>query len=125
MAVSRCAQPADRADGKPPLIGKGVRYGLPRHGIAEDVDVDEGRCFIVNGGPRASRCGGRPLPDALASHTSGAWPPCGGDPRASQGFYAMTYLFSLFAVVAIQRNVRDVALIDERVGMPDLPSDSL
>lgn len=34
--------------------------------------------------------------------------------NSKKGFYAMAYLFSLFAVVAIQKNVRDVALIDER-----------
>ena len=44
---------------------------------------------------------------------------------SEKGFYAMAYLFSLFSVVAIQKNVRDVALIDERVGVQDLPSDSL
>lgn len=44
---------------------------------------------------------------------------------SEKGFYAMAYLFSLFAVVAIQKNVRDVALLDERVGPRDLPSDGL
>lgn len=44
---------------------------------------------------------------------------------SEKGFYAMTYLFSLFAVVAIQKNVRDVALIDEKMGTQDLTSDSL
>ena len=42
---------------------------------------------------------------------------------SEKGFYAMTYLFSLFAVVAIQKNVRDVALVDGRGGVPDLPSE--
>lgn len=44
---------------------------------------------------------------------------------SEKGFYAMAYLFSLFSVVAIQKNVRDVALFDERVGVQELPSDSL
>ena len=44
---------------------------------------------------------------------------------SEKGFYAMAYLFSLFSVVAIQKNVRDVALIDERMGVQDLPSDGL
>lgn len=44
--------------------------------------------------------------------------------NSEKGFFAMAYLFSLFAVVAIQKNVRDVALIDEKVGAPqDIPSD--
>jgi uncharacterized membrane protein YiaA len=44
--------------------------------------------------------------------------------NSEKGFFAMAYLFSLFAVVAIQKNVRDVALIDEKVGAPqDIPLD--
>lgn len=42
---------------------------------------------------------------------------------SEKGFYAMTYLFSLFAMVAIQKNVRDAALIDEKMGAQELPSD--
>lgn len=42
---------------------------------------------------------------------------------SEKGFYAMTYLFSLFSVVAIQKNVRDVALFDEKAGAQELSSD--
>jgi uncharacterized membrane protein YiaA len=45
--------------------------------------------------------------------------------NSEKGFYAMAYLFSLFAVVAIQKNVRDVALLDEKAGAQDLSSDGL
>ena len=44
--------------------------------------------------------------------------------NSEKGFYAMAYLFSLFAVVAIQKNVRDVSLVGKG-GAQDLPSDGL
>lgn len=43
--------------------------------------------------------------------------------NSEKGFYAMAYLFSLFAVVAIQKNVRDVALLEDKGAAQDLPSD--
>lgn len=33
--------------------------------------------------------------------------------RSEKGFYAMAFLLSLFAAVAVQKNIRDVALFDE------------
>lgn len=33
---------------------------------------------------------------------------------SEKGFYAMSFLLSLFAAVAVQKNVRDVALMDDR-----------
>ena len=40
---------------------------------------------------------------------------------SEKGFYAMAFLLSLFGAVAVQKNVRDVALADEQGGLsPDL-----
>ena len=33
---------------------------------------------------------------------------------SEKGFYSMSFLLSLFAVVAIQKNVRDVAMLDDK-----------
>ncbi|HEX6900621.1 MAG TPA: inner membrane protein YiaA [Thermoanaerobaculia bacterium] len=41
---------------------------------------------------------------------------------SEKGFFAMSFLLSLFAVTAIQKNVRDVSLLDEKSGSPDIPS---
>jgi uncharacterized membrane protein YiaA len=41
---------------------------------------------------------------------------------SEKGFFAMSFLLSLFAVTAIQKNVRDVAVLDEKSGTPDIPS---
>ena len=40
---------------------------------------------------------------------------------SEKGFYAMAFLLSLFAVVAIQKNVRDVAVLDGKPEIRDLP----
>ena len=37
---------------------------------------------------------------------------------SEKGFYAMSFVLSLFAVVAIQKNVRDVALLQDGSGGP-------
>jgi uncharacterized membrane protein YiaA len=37
---------------------------------------------------------------------------------ASKGFYAMSYVLSLFAAVAVQKNVRDIAAADAVTGVP-------
>lgn len=42
-------------------------------------------------------------------------------PSSEKGFYAMSFLLSLFAVVAIQKNVRDVALLGEDKPAPPDP----
>jgi uncharacterized membrane protein YiaA len=44
---------------------------------------------------------------------------------SEKGFYAMSFLLSLFAVVAIQKNVRDVALLPEKPASPDISSDGV
>ena len=44
---------------------------------------------------------------------------------SEKGFYAMSFLLSLFAVVAIQKNVRDIALIEEKPVGPDVSSDGV
>ena len=44
---------------------------------------------------------------------------------SEKGFYAMSFLLSLFAVVAIQKNVRDVALLQEKPASPDISSDGV
>jgi len=36
--------------------------------------------------------------------------------QSEKGFYAMSFVLSLFAAVAVQKNVRDVALADEESG---------
>lgn len=41
---------------------------------------------------------------------------------SEKGFFAMSFLLSLFAVTAIQKNVRDISLLEERSGTPDIPS---
>jgi uncharacterized membrane protein YiaA len=42
---------------------------------------------------------------------------------SEKGFYAMAFLLSLFAVVAIQKNVRDVASLQDKSAAPDVSSD--
>jgi uncharacterized membrane protein YiaA len=37
---------------------------------------------------------------------------------SERGFYAMSFLLSLFAVVAVQKNTRDVLLADKQSDMP-------
>ena len=37
---------------------------------------------------------------------------------ASKGFYAMSYVLSLFAAVAVQKNVRDISAADALTGVP-------
>jgi uncharacterized membrane protein YiaA len=44
---------------------------------------------------------------------------------SEKGFYAMAFLLSLFAAVAIQKNVRDVALVDGKSASPDISSDGV
>jgi uncharacterized membrane protein YiaA len=44
---------------------------------------------------------------------------------SEKGFYAMAFLLSLFAVVAIQKNVRDVASLQEKSAAPDVSSDGV
>ena len=41
---------------------------------------------------------------------------------SEKGFFAMSFLLSLFAVTAIQKNVRDVAVLDEKPGSHDVSS---
>lgn len=41
---------------------------------------------------------------------------------SEKGFFAMSFLLSLFAVIAIQKNVRDVALLQEGPEVQDTPS---
>ena len=41
--------------------------------------------------------------------------------RSEKGFYAMAFLLSLFAAVAVQKNVRDIALADA-AGEPSEPT---
>ena len=39
---------------------------------------------------------------------------------SEKGFYAMAYLLSLFGSVAVQKNVRDIALYDkDSAGVPE------
>jgi uncharacterized membrane protein YiaA len=42
---------------------------------------------------------------------------------SEKGFYAMSFLFSLFAAVAVQKNVRDVALLGEETCAQDTAAD--
>lgn len=44
---------------------------------------------------------------------------------SEKGFFAMSFLLSLFAVVAIQKNVRDVALLESRSASGDTSSDGV
>jgi uncharacterized membrane protein YiaA len=44
---------------------------------------------------------------------------------SEKGFYAMSFLLSLFAVVAIQKNVRDLALLPDKPASPDISSDGV
>ena len=37
---------------------------------------------------------------------------------SEKGFYTMSFVLSLFAVVAVQKNVRDLASIESKVAMP-------
>ena len=37
--------------------------------------------------------------------------------QSEKGFYAMAFLLSLFGAVAVQKNVRDVAIADEQAGV--------
>ncbi len=41
---------------------------------------------------------------------------------SEKGFFAMSFLLSLFAVTAIQKNVRDTAVVDEKSGSHDISS---
>ena len=41
---------------------------------------------------------------------------------SEKGFFAMSFLLSLFAVTAIQKNVRDIAVVDEKSGSHDISS---
>ena len=41
---------------------------------------------------------------------------------SEKGFFAMSFLLSLFAVTAIQKNVRDVSLLEEKPGTRDISS---
>lgn len=45
--------------------------------------------------------------------------------RSEKGFFAISFLMSLFAVVAIQKNVRDVAMLERSMDKSTLPSNSL
>jgi len=38
---------------------------------------------------------------------------------SEKGFYAMSFVLSLFAAVAVQKNVRDVTLLEGRASAPD------
>ena len=38
---------------------------------------------------------------------------------SEKGFYAMSFVLSLFAAVAVQKNVRDVTLLEGRAAAPD------
>jgi uncharacterized membrane protein YiaA len=40
---------------------------------------------------------------------------------SEKGFYAMSFVLSLFAAIAVQKNVRDVALLGGRPGRPAAP----
>lgn len=42
---------------------------------------------------------------------------------SEKGFYAMSFLLSLFAAVAVQKNVRDLALQDGDAGVLDRPDE--
>ena len=42
---------------------------------------------------------------------------------SEKGFYAMSFLLSLFAAVAVQKNVRDVALLGEEAPLQDTAGD--
>jgi len=42
---------------------------------------------------------------------------------SEKGFYAMSFLLSLFAAVAVQKNVRDVALLEEEAPLQDTAGD--
>ncbi len=42
---------------------------------------------------------------------------------SEKGFYAMSFLLSLFAAVAVQKNVRDVALLGEETSAQDSATD--
>jgi uncharacterized membrane protein YiaA len=42
---------------------------------------------------------------------------------SEKGFYAMSFLLSLFAAVAVQKNVRDVALLGEETPAQDTAGD--
>ncbi len=44
---------------------------------------------------------------------------------SEKGFFAMSYLLSLFAVVAIQKNVRDVAVAGDKPEVPNISSDGV
>ena len=37
---------------------------------------------------------------------------------SEKGFYAMSFVLSLFAVVAVQKNVRDLGAIEPKIGTP-------
>ncbi|HEV8577868.1 MAG TPA: inner membrane protein YiaA [Thermoanaerobaculia bacterium] len=44
---------------------------------------------------------------------------------SEKGFYAMSFLLSLFAVVAIQKNVRDIALLQDPTASEDVPKEDV
>jgi uncharacterized membrane protein YiaA len=44
---------------------------------------------------------------------------------SEKGFFAMSFLLSLFAVVAIQKNVRDVAVVEEKPEVQNISSDGV
>lgn len=44
---------------------------------------------------------------------------------SEKGFFAMSFLLSLFAVVAIQKNVRDVAVLQEKSEVQNISSDGV
>ncbi len=44
---------------------------------------------------------------------------------SEKGFFAMAFLLSLFAVVAIQKNVRDVSVVGEKPEVQNIPPDGV
>ena len=44
---------------------------------------------------------------------------------SEKGFFAMSFLLSLFAVVAIQKNVRDVAVLEDKSEVHNISSDGV
>lgn len=54
---------------------------------------------------------------ALLLLTVGLWN-AGSISPSEKGFYAMSYILSLFAAVAVQKNIRDLALFHDEPGGP-------
>jgi uncharacterized membrane protein YiaA len=54
---------------------------------------------------------------ALLLLTVGLWN-AGSISASEKGFYAMSYILSLFAAVAVQKNIRDMALFGDEPGGP-------